>query len=728
MSAVVTRALLLFTSLLFGAIACAAEPSSQARAAAHTQDAFQIDDYFRLKRVTELALSSDARWLAYAVETYSPESDTRTRRVYLRALTGNLTDNLPGNPAATALDELSAAHGLAWIPATHELAFLSERAGSSQVYSLDAATGKIVHRTQSADSVESFHFSPNGKSLAYTTRAAAAPGTSLYDQFRSGEQGILIDSATTSSHDFVNPHWQQMAKPPPLVLWTARKEQDAVRAPVPGEPSDSEDAFFWSSDSRYLSVNYVASDMAASQLSDERTSIGILEPKSGKFRVLAKAVPPSRGQPAIYFNGGEWIRGEGRVLIRRVTEIDPWVSSSHPDWTVAKIFEELPRHAAAWRAIEVYPRGLGFLPISASKILLENTMHGVHSLFVLKPDGTERSELVAGLDGSSSLFQFSGQFSDVAFVNESLTQPPEIYVRLNGEPLRRVTDLNGEVARKVRHGACEVSWESADGVTVKGWLLEPPGTRPERGWPLITHVHGGPAFPFPDAFAPYFAYWPYPLEVYAAHGMAVFMPNYRGTHSYGRKIASPTDKEPLDDVITGVQSLIASGVADATRLGISGHSHGAMLGPLVMARAKTFRASSFAEGVSNSVVMYELMSDDANREIHDPIVGASLYDSPQRYLDESPDLQFAGVSTASLFEAGSNTAAILMLGFPKAARRAGMPTEFIVYPQTGHNLAIPRLQREAAQRNLDWFNFWLNDREDPDPNPAQAQQYLRWRE
>jgi dipeptidyl aminopeptidase/acylaminoacyl peptidase len=721
MTAAMTRALLLSVSLLF-AMACAAEQSSQAQAA-RTQDAFQIDDYFRLKRVDELALSSDARWLAYAVESYSPEGDARTRRVHLHALTGNRT----GNATVTTLDELSAAHGLAWIPATHELAFLSEHEGSTQVLSLEAATGRIVQRTQSANSVESFRFSPDGKNLAYTTRAAARPGTSLYDQFRHGEQGILIDPATTSSHDFVNPHWQQMTKAPPLVLWITTNGQDAVRAPVPGEPAESEDAFFWSSDSRFLSVNYVASDMPASQLSDERTSVGILDLKSGSFRVLAKAVPPARGQPAINFNGGEWIPGENRVLIRRVTETDPWVSSSHPEWTAAKIFEELPRHAAAWRAIEVYPRGLRFLPVSASKILLENTAQGVHSLFVLTQDGIERSEFSAGLDGGSSLFQFGGRFSDVAFVNESLVRPPEIYVRLKGKPLRRVTDLNGEIAQRVRHTAREVSWKSADGIIVKGWVLEPRGARPKEGWPLITHVHGGPAFPFPNAFAPYFAYWPYPLEVYAAHGMAVFMPNYRGTHTYGRKIASPTDKQPLDDVITGVQSLIASGVADVTRLGISGHSHGAMLGPLVMARAKIFRASSFAEGVSNSVVMYELMSDDANREIHDPIVGASLYDSPQRYLDESPDLQFAGVSTASLFEAGANTAAILMLGFPKAARRADMPTEFIVYPQTGHNLAIPKLQREAAQRNLDWFNFWLNDREDPDPTPTQAQQYLRWR-
>jgi hypothetical protein len=102
------------------------------------------------------------------------------------------------------------------------------------------------------------------------------------------------------------------------------------------------------------------------------------------------------------------------------------------------------------------------------------------------------------------------------------------------------------------------------------------------------------------------------------------------------------------------------------------------------------------------------MSGQANREIHDAIMGASLYDAPARYIEDSPDLKFAGLETASLFEAGAYTAGLLMLGFPKAATRAGMPTEFVVYPRTGHNLAIPSLMRESARRNLEWFERWLS--------------------
>lgn len=365
------------------------------------------------------------------------------------------------------------------------------------------------------------------------------------------------------------------------------------------------------------------------------------------------------------------------------------------------------------------------MPLSGTKVLLANTVRAVHSLFVLTPEGIDRSDLVDDLDGSSSLFAFADNYAEVAFVNESLLRPPEIYVARRDGSAKQLTALNDELAAKLRYSRREVQWESKDGTRISGWLLEPETARPAAGWPMVTHVHGGPAFPFPDAFAPYFAYWPYPLEVYLSHGVAVFLPNYRGTHTYGRSVAAGEGDEPIDDIISGVRHLVSTGVANRDRLGVSGHSHGAIVGPLAMARAGIFKASSFAEGVSNSVVMYELMSGDANRQIHDPIMGASLYESPELYLNESPDLHFSGISTASLFEAGAYVAAIHMLGFPKAAQRAGMPAEFIVYPQTGHNVVIPALQHESAERNLDWFDFWLNGCAGSDP-PATAR-YARWK-
>lgn len=673
--------------------------------------AFTVDDYFNVKRVGEMALTPDGQRLLYAVDSSS--DGTRVREIHLASLTDG--------DAGPRVDGLSGARDFAWIPRSHDLAFLSQQEGVSQVFSWSAADGETRQLTHAADSVESFRFTPDGSALAFTTRAPYEPGVSLYDRFRNGTEGVLVDPATTSSHDFLNPYWHQLAKSPPLVLWVQR-DGEPIKMPVPGEPSGGAQSGFWSGDGRYLSVTFVADDVPESQMRSVRTSVGVFDAATGDFRVIAKGVPPRGGEPAINYLGGEWVPGGHRLLIRRVTEKDPWVSDAFPDWTVADASRPLAEQETSWHAIEVYPRGLRFMPLSASEILLTNTVRGVHSLFVLTPEGAERSEIFDDLDGSSSLFRFSEAYGDIAFVNESLRRPPEIYFSRGGEPAKRLTALNAGIAKKLAYSKREVHWKSADGTRVSGWLLEPEQARPAAGWPMITHVHGGPAFPFPDAFAPYFSYWPYPLEIYPGHGIAVFLPNYRGTHTYGRSVAVSDSDDPTDDIVSGVKHLVSEGVADPSRLGISGHSHGAFVGPLAMVRSNIFEASSFAEGMGNSVVMYELMSGDANRQIHDPIVGASLYEAPELYLAESADLQMEGVDTASLFEAGAYMTALYMLGLPKAAERAGMPSEFIVYPQTGHNIVIPSLQRESAQRNLEWFEFWLKDCAPSDP----ARQ-KRWR-
>ena len=690
--------------------------------------AFEIEDYFRLKRVSELALSSDGRQLVYVVDSFEPGTRARVRTVYLQVLSGSTAPaRAAGKSKATAAHELSHGFSFAFVPGTHDLAFLCREGDATQVCVREASSRAVRAITRSADDVETFLFAPNGKSLAYAARPATTPGESLYDQFRTGTTGILIDPASTSSHDFLNPHWNATAKPRPPRLWVSSAPGSAQGEPrevsVPGDPVGDEGTYFWSPDSRSLSVTYVDERVPASWMRGEHTSVGVLELADGGFRPLAVATPPRAGKPWVNYKGGEWIPGRPALLLRRVVEDDPWVSDSFPSWAVVDISRDRPPERLTWREIEAYPRGLQFIPRDSSRFLVENTVAAVRSLWTLDASGSKRVDWLGALQGSSSLFRASEGMDTIVFVNESLVQPPEIYVRQRDSAPRRISNLNSEVAQRVQHRAREVSWKGRDGALLQGWLLEP--VEAKRPWPTITHVHGGPAFPYPDAFAAYFAYWPYPLEVYAANGIAVFLPNYRGTHTFGRRIASPAGNEPFEDILTGVEHLVATGIADRGRLGISGHSHGAVVGPQAMGAYRQFAAASFAEGVANSVVMYEVMSEDANREIHDRVMGASLYEDPQRYLRDSPGLQLSGIETASLFEGGAYTAGLLMLGYAKATRRAGVPTEFILYPKTAHNIALPQLQLEAARRNLDWFAFWLQGR--VDEASAETEQFERWK-
>ncbi len=662
----------------------------------------EVDDYFRLQRVTELSLSPDGGWLAYVTESGGG------RRVQLARTNGSA--------ATIALPALANARRLAWANAPQRLVFLRSDGGTSRLVSYDPRTGALSEELASPSPIISHAFAPDGRTIAFVTQDAPAQTASLYESFRNGRSGLLVDPDTTSSHDFLNPNWNALVRPPPAQLWIREDGRPAYRVALPGVLRGP---VFWSSDSRTLSVTFAA-PAGASTLAGTPTSLGLFDRQVRRFRTLLAGRAAGPSEPAISYSGGEWIPGEARLLARRVVERDPWTSESQPEWAIVPTTG--PADDTGWHSAELYPSELRFFPRSGAGLLVENTVRGEHGLFELSPDGLRPSSLAGERGGTNRLFSFSADFRRAAFVRESLVSPPEIHLSDHGR-IRQISDLNGAIAPRIDFRAREVRWRGRDGVEIAGWLLEPRAGAGPR--PLVTHVHGGPAFPYPNAFAPYFDYWPYPFELLTGRGYAVFFPNYRGTHTYGRQVAEASGSDAVDDILSGIEQLIAEGIADPGRLALTGHSHGALVGPMAMAQSRRVRAASFAEGVSNSVVMYELMSGEANREIHDRVIGASLYDEPQRYLAESPGLRLRGVSTAALWEGGAYTAALYMLGYAKAAERFGLPSEFIVYPDTGHNIALPHLQREAAVRNLDWLAFWLSGDEDPDP--AKAAQYVRWR-
>lgn len=676
---------------------------------------FAIDDYFKLRRVAELALSSDGEMMAYAVAHQSLNDNKTVRAVYVSAAA------LDAEPER--VEEIQDARGLAWISGKPELAFLSDRDGVAQVFSYDAAPKSVRRHTDSNHPIVQFRFAPDG-ALAYITRESAdAP--SLYRQFQTGEQGLVIDPDVLRVQHFTDPNWDG-GSPPPGRLWIVA---DDGLAPVdlPGGVDD----VHWSFDSTRLAVTYASSEPSTSLFARYCTSLGVYNIASGQLRVLAEGVFARSDAPGMAYDSDAWL-GANRLIVRRAKIADIFVSPRHPQWTIidASMDDPLAEEGIVWRELSLtdLDRPPLFHTFQDGRAAINKTIRGDYrSLYVVSRSGElERSDFAKDIAGNISMVRFSVDGERAVFVHDSLSEPPEIHLWQRREGFVPLTTLNRDIAKRRLPVVRSVEWKSKDGAQVRGWLLLPDASA-GAPFPLITFVHGGPSLPMPAGFAESFSFWPYPFEAYAAHGMAVFFANYRGNTTFGRAFADPDrqDGEPVDDIIAGIEHLIRKGIADPARLAISGHSHGAWLAPMVMTRYKDFQAGSFADGWGNNVTVYEMTPGRLNRELHDDLFGASLYSDPKRYFRLSPVLHFEGLRTAALFEAGNQSLAITMMSYPKGAQYAGMPAEFIIYPQTGHNPTLPRIQKESAMRNLDWFRFWLQGYKDPDPE--KEEQYKRWR-
>lgn len=688
-----------------------------AAARSPSQNWFNLDDYFRVRRISELALSPRGDRAALIVERPSPADDAVTRTTCIQSLLNTST--------LKEIPELKDARQLAWMPNNREIAFLSQRAGSAQVFAYNVEDKTVRQLTSSRERISRFAVAPTGGAVAYAVQPT--PGESLYHRMRRRGPAILIDIDRTGFIDFVDDTGYSLQSWGVAELWLEPKMGAAQRLDVPGDTQD----FYWSPDGRHISVTYVPSELPITkpQLRVRYTSIGIVDVARNSFRAVANAKAIEGSSKGKIYLGGEWL-SDRAILIRRVDDANPWQpDSSFPRLMAARVDAPSDEDQTPGVVTELYPSRstTRVIPQDRDKWLIQTRVKGTNTLLQVEKGQVRQASILDGLSGSSSLFQFTPDKRAAVFVNESLSRLPELFVWRAGSQARQVTHLNEALSGKRLPDSQSVSWLSPDGTEITGWLIKPDPNTYEYPRPLLTYVHGGPSFAFPNQFAPAMAFWPHPFEVLASRGIAVFIPQYRGTLSYGRKVARPTnvDQEPIRDIVSGIDSLIDAGVADSELLALSGYSHGGWLGPMVATRANRFRAGSFAEGWSNGLVLHELMPSTTNRETHENGQGEPPpYANPQRWLELSPDLHFQGLRMASLFESGSEALASLMLGMPKAARFFGVPSEFYVYPQTGHAISDPQLLRECAERNLDWFLFWLMNEEDP--APSKSEQYARW--
>ena len=675
---------------------------------------FTLDDYFNVQRVSELAISSDGQMIAYVVERSSLQANALQKAVYIQGTW----------PSAKAREvkELKNAHQVDWIPNSKKLAFLSAASSVDQIFVYNTITSQVTQLSHEKRGVLRFKFSPSREgAVAYLS---SVPNDEPDNPRKDYDHGIEIDTdrmgyseLAALSKAAIDP--EQVAQ-----LFLVLPNTSPLHIKAPGEVLD----FFWWSDNRRISITYVDGNLPKSVLKSSLTSLGLFEVGSKAFTVFAEARPRTNGVAGAFYWGGEWVPNTNKVVVRKATEANMWIGDApYPAVAIVDTSTQWNESIGPWANIELYPRGSKVLPATPSKIFIETRSRARDALFSLRDGQIARSAIK--LQGNNSQFQFSSDFKALAFVNESMVKPPEVYFKRGNQPARRLSSLNEQVAELQLPRSSEIAWKSSDGVEISGWLLSPDTSKYPPPWPLLTYVHGGPGYAYPDQFLPAISNWPHPLEVLAARGIAILIPQYRGTFSFGREFATPhrLDEEPIADITSGIDGLVLKGIADAAALGIAGHSHGSWLGPMVAVRTKRFRAASFAEGWSNHLTLYELYEGEFNREIqeigmHEP----SLYKDPQRYIKLSPDLHFEGLNTALLFEAGAESTVMHMLGMPKAARFFGIQSDFIVYPRTGHTLTVPRLQRESAERNLDWFLFWLKG--ERDGTQAKAAQYRRWEE
>jgi dipeptidyl aminopeptidase/acylaminoacyl peptidase len=678
------------TIVSFASTAILAQAPSNAGAAAPPAAASQtskpvtLDDVLHLKTVASAVLSPDGTQVLYTVRAWEQDGnrmESRTR-IWQVPVAGGEARQITFGERGDSQPQ--------WSPDGRHISFVSARgsgngddAPKAQIYVMRSDGGEAWKLTDAKENVSSYSWAPDSSRIAYV---ATDP--------RPAEQDAAIrqrDDARVFEGDFRYQHIWIIE----LELSTSSGSRNTLRLTegtaytVTGAPS-------WSPDSARL----VFSAKPTTMIRDYRSDVYIAV-------VTSKAIEKISTNPGV---------------------------DTSPQWS--------PDGAhIAWVAepMTAKPIGDGTLPsyIGHGHLMLYDikgkaTRDAWTSSFdvdVRAPRWSADSKqilFVAGKRSYSEAFRFdvaSGTYTQltrektlsygshskdgkiIAVTMDSPQLPGEVYVTDAAfANFKKLTNTNPQAAAFAIGETEVVTWKSADGLPVEGVLLKPVGYTAGTKYPTLVVAHGGPAGAFVNN------YRVGGLEggqFWAGQGWAVFYPNPRGSTNYGEKFlrANVNDWGGGDyrDIMTGVDALVARGIADSDRLAHIGWSYGGYMTAWVLTQTNRFKAAMVGAGLTNMWSMYG--TNDIPNVLVTYFGGYPTAATQPLYLGRSAMSFIDKVQTPTLILHGANDERVptgQALEMYRALKDRGKTTELVFYPREGHGITEYYHQKDRLTRIHDW--------------------------
>ena len=328
---------------------------------------------------------------------------------------------------------------------------------------------------------------------------------------------------------------------------------------------------------------------------------------------------------------------------------------------------------------------------------------GASSIYSCDLEGNVRPEV----GGQRRIYDFDVASGVIAFCASDTTNPGELHMFTQGAEAR-VTDLNPWLRDRYVAQPERESFTAPDGWVVEGWMLKPTDFDPNRTYPLVLEIHGGPHGQYGWAFM-------HEFQVLAGMGYLVLYINPRGSDGYGehfrRQVVRDWGGKDYTDLMTALdQAIERSGSVDVSRMGVGGGSYGGYMTNWVIGQTNRFSAAVAMRPISNLISEYSQ---------HDIVLWGALELGPPPWpdLDElwrrSPIRYVQNMQTPLLLSCGEMDLRCAISQSEElfgAMRFLGKTVEMVRYPEESHDLSRngrPDRRVERLSRIAGWFERFL---------------------
>ncbi|WP_162051488.1 S9 family peptidase [Pontibacter pamirensis] len=265
----------------------------------------------------------------------------------------------------------------------------------------------------------------------------------------------------------------------------------------------------------------------------------------------------------------------------------------------------------------------------------------------------------------------------------------------------KLTNLNPRITDTLQLATAEVvKWKSKDGLEVEGLLYLPTDYQKGKQHPLLLHIHGGPAGVFTNSFNPAYHVW-------ANLGYIQLAPNVRGSSGYTDALLRGNMGDigggDYEDLMSGVDKLVADGMVDKDKMAVRGWSYGGILGGTTITKTNRFKAASLGAMVSDWTSEYGI---GFNHDVRLWYVKGTPWENPEGYRQKSVLTHVKNIETPTLILHGlsdvTDTEAQSMMLFT-ALKDMNKTVRYIQFPREPHGFREPRHQRIRDIEEIKWI-------------------------
>jgi dipeptidyl aminopeptidase/acylaminoacyl peptidase len=614
-----------------------------------------LDTYLEMETVADPQISPDGSQIIYTRGWIDKVNDRRESALWIM------------NADGTRNRFLVKGSGARWSPSGDRIAYIGTgEPKGSQIYvrwmDAEGATSQITRVDQSPSGIS---WSPDGSQLSFTMlvedrtswpiKLPKAPAGAKWTEAPRIVERLNYRRDRTGFTDNGYRHIFVV----PAVGGTARQLTF-------GNNDDSGNE--WTPDGRAILFSGLRSD--TDQYQWRESEIYSVDVAAGNVRPLTTRKGPD-ANPAVApdgkrvaYTGNDWSRDtwtDSKIYVMNIDGSGSRLVSGTWDRSPADLRWASDGSGLYFTAQHEGSQNLYFLPLSATGAAVKPITNGTHMLSV--SDLSSRGIAV----GTLTSFHKPGDI--VAF---DVRTPQNI---------KQLTAVNEDVLTGKKLGdVAEIRYTSSDGLKIQGWYITPPDFDPTRKYPLQLHIHGGPHSMYGVGFN-------FGWQEHAANDYVILYTNPRGSTGYGsafgNAIKNAYPGKDFDDLMAGVDALLAKGFVDPQNMFVTGCSGGGVLTAWTVGHTDRFAAASANCPVTDWLSFVGTTD------------GASWYynfeklpwEDPTEHIRRSPLTYVGNVKTPTMLMTGVNDLRTPMPQteqFYSALRLRGVPTAMIRFNDEWH--------------------------------------------